>query len=252
MPVNVDRSLHRAPVALPRRDAAPLEPVPVLLLRRGPVAMRLLTALHEDRRFELLVTNELTPEWRSLAQRVAGILVATEGDPVSALGYDVTGGISGPIVILTTRQHRNDCEDVLTAGATACVIMPITTKELDRMIPLLRNGASSSRIDSTLRLFLDPIGRVVRYHDKHVQLSQREFAVLHCLSSHRGRPVSAEAVLTSVWGDAPSADHTRQILDVYIFQLRKKLDRIGLKGAISTVREFGYALVHVSAQRSDD
>jgi DNA-binding response OmpR family regulator len=235
-----------------QRDAAPLEaappPVPALLLRRGPVSMRLLTALHEDPRFELFVTNELTPEWRSLAQRVAGILVATEGDPVHALAYVVTAGIAGPIVMLTTRGHKRDCEDLLAAGATACVVMPATTRELGRVLPLLHNHASSSRIESTLRLFLDPIGRVVRHHDKHVQLSQREFAVLHCLSSHGGRPVSAEYVLTSVWGDASSVDHSRQILDVYIFQLRKKLERIGLKGAISTVRGFGYALVQVGAQ----
>jgi DNA-binding response OmpR family regulator len=72
--------------------------------------------------------------------------------------------------------------------------------------------------------------------------------VLHTLSSHHGRPVSAEDLLTAVWGEAPSPDRTRQILDVYIFQLRRKLGQIGLKGAVSTVRAFGYALVQVTAQ----
>ena len=79
-----------------------------------------------------------------------------------------------------------------------------------------------------------------------MRLSQREFAVLHRLSGHHGRPVSAEDLLTSVWGDAPTIERTRQILDVYIFQLRKKLERLGLSGAVSTVRGFGYALVEVT------
>jgi DNA-binding response OmpR family regulator len=212
--------------------------------------MRAMTALHNDPRFELFATDELTPEWISFALGVAGVLVATEGDPLSALGYAVTAGITAPLVMLITRRHKIDCTDLLAAGAVACASMPVTKKELDRIVPLLTAHAASSRIDCTLRLLLDPIARTVRYHDKSVRLSQREFAVLHTLSSHHGRPVSAEDLLTAVWGEAPSPDRTRQILDVYIFQLRRKLGQIGLKSAVSTVRGFGYALVQVTSDSS--
>ena len=220
--------------------------MPVLLLQRGPVPMRQLTALTEDPRLELFVTEELTPQWVSFAQRVAAAMVVTEAEPLSAFGYAVTAGLSAPIIMLTARKYKADCGDLVSAGATACIMMPITKAELDRVMPLLRKHVTASRIDPTLRLLLDPIGRAVRYHDKSVRLSQREFAVLHCLSSHCARPVSAEDLLTSVWGDASSIERTRQILDVYIFQLRKKLERIGLKGAIATVRGFGYSLVEVT------
>ena len=47
-----------------------------------------------------------------------------------------------------------------------------------------------------------------------------------------------------------TGDRPRQILDVYVFQLRKKLERLGLRGAISTVRGFGYALVHVTGEKA--
>jgi DNA-binding response OmpR family regulator len=90
----------------------------------------------------------------------------------------------------------------------------------------------------------------VRYHDKSIHLTQREFAVLHCLSSHNGRPVCAEDLLTFVWGEANPQDRSRQILEVYIHQLRQKLERLGLKGAVSTVRGFGYVLAHVSGEAS--
>lgn len=213
--------------------------------------MRQLTALTEDARLELFVTEELTPEWVSFAQRVAVAMVATEAEPLSAFGYAVTAGMSAPIIMLAARRYRAGCSDLMAAGATACITMPVTKAELDRVMPLLRRHVASSRIDPTLRLLLDPIARIVRYHEKSVRLSQREFAVLHRLSSNCARPVSAEDLLTSVWGEAPLAERTRQILDVYIFQLRKKLERIGLKGAISTVRGFGYALVEVTGNAGE-
>jgi DNA-binding response OmpR family regulator len=210
------------------------------------VPIRQLTALTDDPRLEIYVTDELTSEWVSFAQRVAAAMVVTEGEPLSAFGYAVTAGMSAPIIVLMARKYKTDSNDLTAAGATACITMPVTKSEIDRIMPLLRKHVASARIDPTLRLLLDPIARIVRYREKSVRLSQREFAVLHCLSTHCTRPVSAEDVLTSVWGEAPSADRTRQILDVYIFQLRKKLERIGLKGAISTVRGFGYALVEVT------
>ena len=209
--------------------------------------MRELAALHSDPRVELFVTEELTPDWISFARRVAGTLVATEGDPLSALGYAVTAGMTGPIIVAMAKRYRMDCSDLITAGALACVTMPIAKPDVDRMLPLLMTHAPA-RMDSTLRLLLDPISRVVRFRERSVRLSQREFAVLHCLSSHGERPVSAEELLTDVWGDAKSAERSRQIVDVYIFQLRKKLETIGLRGAISTVRAFGYALAQVTRQ----
>src|SRR4051812_18426757 len=62
------------------RHAAEAEPLPVVLLRRGPVSPRALGTLHTDARLELLVTDEMTPEWSALSERVAGLVVATEHD----------------------------------------------------------------------------------------------------------------------------------------------------------------------------
>jgi DNA-binding response OmpR family regulator len=228
------------------RTKAPLEPLAILLVRRGPVPSRALSRLQADSRFELFTTDGLTSEWITLAKRVAGIIVATESDPLSALGYVITAGVSGPIVVAMSTRYKSDCRDLMSAGASACITMPVTKSELDRLIPLLRGRAVPARIDTTLRLLLDPISREVRFHDRRIHLSQREFALLHCLSLHGGRPVSAEEMLNYVWGDAESAERSRKILDVYVFQVRKKLNQIGLKGAISTVRRFGYALVQVA------
>jgi hypothetical protein len=231
---------------MPPRTLPATESLPVLLLRRGPVSMRSLMALHEDRRFELFPTDELTPAWISFAKRIAGVIVATEGDPLSAFGYAVTAEIPN-IVVLMGKQHRAECEIVMSAGALACVTMPMTPPELDRIASVLGAHTATSRVDPTLRLLLDPIGRTVRFHERAVHLSQREFALLHCLSESRGRPVSAEELLTSVWGESQGAEKSRIILDVYVCQVRKKLAELGLGGSLSTIRGFGYVLGGLSS-----
>jgi DNA-binding response OmpR family regulator len=118
--------------------------------------------------------------------------------------------------------------------------------DLRPIVRELTKRAGTSRVDRTLRLLLDPIARVARFQNKSVHLTQRQFAVLHCLTSRGGRPVAADEMMTYVWGQHASNEKSRQILDVYIFQVRNKLARIGLKGAISTIRGFGYAASQVA------
>jgi len=229
-----------------------LNPLPVLLVRRGAVGARALGALQRDPRLEVFTADNLTPEWVSFSQRVAATIVATGQDPLSALGWVVTAGLNGPVVMAVSPRHKGRANDLIEAGAIACVLLPVTARDVGTLVPLLVKHAAIAHIDNTLRLLFDPIGRMVRYRDRSVRLSQREFAVLHCLSTYGGRPVSADQLLRIVWGgeDAGAGERSRQILDVYIHQLRKKLDRLGLRGAIATMRGFGYALVQVAQERT--
>jgi DNA-binding response OmpR family regulator len=210
------------------------------VLRRGSVAKRALAALEADARVELLQAREATPNWVAIGQRVAGTLVVTEQEPMRALTFTVTAGLRTPIIVAMHKRHRAHTRDLLAAGATACFTLPLRAADVTRLVKLLHPAPTVARMDRTLRLLLDPITRIVRYRNKPVQLSQREFTVLHCLSSREGKPVSAEDVLKYVWSDDASA--SRQILDVYICHLRRKLSRVGLKDAITTLRGFGYQL----------
>lgn len=232
-----------APHSVARHELGGADPLPVLLLLLGPVPLRELTALHSDQRLGLFVADRLTSEWTSFAQRVAGTIVVTDGDPMSALLYAVTGGIKGAIVLMFAKRFDVECQEFIAAGASACITTPVTKRDVDRVIPILAANASLSRVDKTSGLLLDPITQTVRLHDKSVRLTQREFALLQCLSSYQGRPVAAHKLVAYVWADRASADRSRNILDVYVFQLRKKLERVGRIGAISTVRGVGYALV---------
>lgn len=210
------------------------------------MSARSIASLYKDPRLELFVADEMNADSISFAQRVAGIIIVTDGDPLFALAYAVTAGVSGPFVVIMNSKHAAERSVVLQAGAIACLTMPVTSAAVSKLIPMFEKGSAMAHIDSALHLLLDPIGRVVRYRDRIVRLSQREFAVLHCLSARRGRPVGAEELMRIVWGSAVAATRPRQILDVYVCQLRKKLHQLGLDGAISTVRRFGYALGQVA------
>lgn len=231
-----------APAAAPAHPP----PVPLLLLRHGPVASRQLATLRADPRVALMESSGWSAEALVLGQRVAATLIATAGDPLRALAYAVTAGARGTVVLLVTSRYFRGRAVVLEAGAAACYQLPLDRADVDALLGRLSPAPRVAHTDSTLRLTLDPIAREVRYRDRAVRLSQREFAVLHCLSVSDGRPVDADELLRVVWGTAPVATRPRQILDVYVCQLRKKLETLGLVDAIATVRRYGYALGHAA------
>lgn len=216
--------------------------MPLLVLRHGPVSRRQLASLRADPRVELLEPDGWSPEAVGLTQRVAATLVVSTGEPMRVLTYAVTAGVTGDVVMLVAARFRGTRAVLLDAGAIAAFTLPVNGSVIEALLALLDPRPRVTHTDTTLRLTLDPIARVARFRERHVRLSQREFAVLHCLSTHGGRPVDADELLRVVWGGAVSTSRPRQILDVYVCQLRKKLETLGLANAICTVRRFGYAL----------
>ena len=219
-------------------------PLAVFVLKRSLTSDRALGALREDPRVELIEADERKTNWVSGAQRSAAMMVVTGSDPMGALLFVLTAGVNTPILVAAPKRLLTPTarKDVLEAGAKACVPTPITRSDVTRLVKLLTTQTGGISVDATLHLVFDPIGRQVRLHDKSVRLSQREFAVLHCLMLKRGRPVSAYDLLAYVWGERAERKKTREILDVYIHSVRRKLKRLGLGQAISTVRGYGYAL----------
>ena len=82
--------------------------------------------------------------------------------------------------------------------------------------------------------------RKVRRAGTQVTLSTTEFELLVYLIRHRGRVLSREQILSSVWGY--QHDPTTNVVDVYIGYLRRKLARPGSPAPIFTVRRVGYRL----------
>jgi hypothetical protein len=216
--------------------------LPLLVICRQSGDGDLLQPLRDDGRLELFVADALTPTWVSFAHRVAvGLLIVAIDDPLGALVYARTVGIDGLVLLATHARHRGQCAELEAITGTMCVLLPFTDASRNRIARQLSVEPGAAIVEPTLRLLLDPIARIVRYRDQNMALSQREFALLHCLAQHGGRPVRAEHIMSYVW-ERTGPDCSRQILDVYVSQLRRKLERIGLHGPIRTFRGFGYAL----------
>jgi DNA-binding response OmpR family regulator len=90
-------------------------------------------------------------------------------------------------------------------------------------------------------LRLDRNGRRLTIRGEAVALTPREFALLDHLMVHAGQVRSRSEILDAVWGVA--FDTGTNMVDVYVYFLRRKLEAFGIRDVIETVRGRGYRLV---------
>jgi len=225
------------------RVAGVRSPQPVLVIRAEAVSMSALQPFIADERVEAVVVDKLTADTVGLANGLAGLLLVVADDPLSALTAAVIGGVRVPIVVALPQSIGSHCEDIRAAGAAAVVAIPFTRADVNRSIRALGKRSASVRVDVTMRLLLDPIGRTARRGDRAIRLTQREFALLHFLSIADGRAVATDALYGSVWGADSGLRNHRQLVAVFVRQLRVKLAALDLRHSIDTVRNYGYRLV---------
>ena len=229
----------------------PVGPSPVLLVARAEFDMALVEPLDTDSRIELVKTRELTHDWIGFADRVAAVLVATQQDPWDALVYATSASVNAPIYIVMPAERKSEKKELVAAGASGCVLLPIDKDDVDQLVVFLGHRSNASVVNPVLRLLLDPVGLVARYRDKSVHLTHREFAMLHLLNEQFGKPVSVQHLFDYVWaGRAPHAAgaNTQQAVATWAYELRRKLRKIGLMKSLVNVRKFGYALQSLDGQ----
>lgn len=218
-------------------------PEPLLVVTRGTFDMELLDGLCADPRVELFRAPELTREWIGFAERTAAIIVATEGDPWDALVYATSASVSAPIVIAMPAARKPEKKELLKAGAAGVLLLPVDKDDVDLLLHVAAPRSLPSVVNPVLRLLLDPIGLTARYQNKSVHLTHREFAMLHVLNEHFGKPVSVQHLFDYVWGDRPSQSaSSQQAVATWAYELRRKLKQIGLMKSLVNVRKFGYVL----------
>lgn len=145
-----------------------------------------------------------------------------------------------PVVIVSA---RGDLETKLRGfGLGACdyVAKPFSLDELlARIRAQLRRGhwGGDGTVVAAGALTLDLARRQARLGEVLVELTDREFRLLHHLVRHQGEVVSRERLLSEVWGY--HFDPRSNVVDVCVRRLRKKL---GPEAPIETVRHGGYRL----------
>lgn len=147
-------------------------------------------------------------------------------------------GNAMPVLILTARDATSDKIAGLDGGADDYLVKPVDLDELAaRIRALLRRAAG--RAEPELRhggIVLDPAGHRVAVDGRPVELSAREFAVLHALLANAGRVMTRSQLEQSIygWNEEPDSN----ALEVHIHHLRRKF------GAelIKTLRGVGYTI----------
>jgi two-component system, OmpR family, response regulator MprA len=147
-----------------------------------------------------------------------------------------------PVLILTARSDTHDRVEGLDTGADDYLVKPFERQELlARIRALLRRRpprGSAAIVVGDLRII--PDSREVHRGDREIELTNREFELLEYLAHNQRLVVSRERLLEEVWGYDPS-DETNTI-DVFISNLRRKLEEGGEPRLLHTKRGAGYVL----------
>lgn len=152
-----------------------------------------------------------------------------------------------PILMLTARDSVDDRVNGLDAGADDYLVKPFSIKELEaRVRALLRRTSQLGPISilTIADLSLDTKTRKVTRNGATISLTSKETAILECLMREPDNVLSREQIASHVWGfDAPTESN---VVDVYIRNLRRKIDDSSSCRLIQTVKGLGYRISEMS------
>jgi two-component system copper resistance phosphate regulon response regulator CusR len=145
-----------------------------------------------------------------------------------------------PILILTARDAMSEKVANFEAGADDYLTKPFAFAELVvRVNALLRRGATKrANVIRIADLEIDRIHHQVQRNGTGIKLTSKEYSLLEYLALNAGRVLSRSMIVDHVWDQ--SFDGLTNIVDVYVRQLRSKIDEPFKQQLIHTVRGTGY------------
>ena len=151
-------------------------------------------------------------------------------------------GNSTPVIFLTARDDIEDRVCGLDIGADDYLVKPFAFDELLARIRVVLRKHSGGRTSvlSVGDLEVDTAARKVRRAGREINLSAKEYELLHYLLLNKGIVLSREKIENHIWNY--DYEGGTNVVDVYIRYLRKKLDDGFDKKLIHTVRGMGYVL----------
>ncbi len=151
-------------------------------------------------------------------------------------------GIWAPVLMLTARDADESRVQGLDSGADDYLVKPFERQELlARMRALLRRrpprGAAALVVGD---LTLNPDTHGVSRSGRRIDLTQREFELLEYLMRNERLVISRQRLLDEVWGYDPFS--ITNTIEVFVSNLRRKLEASGEPRLLHTVRGAGYVL----------
>ena len=151
-------------------------------------------------------------------------------------------GVPTPILMLTARDSVPDIVRGLDVGADDYLTKPFSFEVLAARLRVIarRKSTESASVLQVSDLILNATTHDVRRGKRPLVLTRTEFVILEHLMRRAGRVVSRGDLFEAAWG----IDHDVEsnTLEVFIFQLRSKIEAGGASRLIQTVRGFGYSV----------
>ena len=153
-----------------------------------------------------------------------------------------SSGNSTPVLLLTALGSVEDRVAGLDAGADDYLVKPFSFDELLARLRAIgrRRGTAATSIYEHRGVRLDLAARRVWRNGSEISLTAREFSILEYLMQNIGRVLSREKLSGHIWNyDYVGASN---VIDVYVYHLRKKLDKESSEKFIETVKGYGYVI----------
>lgn len=219
----------------------------ILIVEDDPRLVRSLETALEREGFQVL----------SVAEGV-GALAMIESDPPDFVILDLMlprlGGIEVcqavranpltahiPIIVLSGKKEYEQRVQALNAGADDYLGKPFHMEELVARIRAVQRRSAVVPAEGVLRAGVIELDRerwTLTVEGKPVTLTPKEFGVLRALLEARGRVLTREYLLETVWGYRAAHDPDTRTVDVHVWRLRRKLG--AARRYIITVRNVGY------------
>lgn len=169
-------------------------------------------------------------------------IMMPEMDGISALSALRARGIRTPALFLSARSEVYQRVEGLDAGADDYLSKPFSTQELlARVRAMLRRKDNYTPDTLSLgELTLNRSTYEIICAGGTASLSRKEFMIVEMLMQSPGAVLSAEQLMTHIWGWDTSVDMS--VIWVHISNIRKKLEAIGAPASIKFVRGVGYIL----------
>ncbi len=154
-----------------------------------------------------------------------------------------------PIIVLSRKSDRDDLLRGYEIGVDGYIVKPHQIKDVvQRIYAVLKRRANTSNVlqfpapFQSGNLAIDWSRNEVRVNGNNLSLTPTEFKLLGYLTQNRGRIVTHEQILSSVWGPEYISD--KSYVKLYIRYLREKIEEVPSKPRyIVTERGFGYKFV---------
>lgn len=149
-------------------------------------------------------------------------------------------GDKTPVLLLTALGTVEDRVAGLDAGADDYLVKPFDFDELMARIRAMirRGGERASSVMTSGDLTLDSAARTVKRGEKEISLTAKEFDILEFLMQNEGKVLSRDKLSNHIWNY--DYDGGSNVIDVYVYHLRRKIDDGCEQKKIITVKGAGY------------